>query len=80
MIPGEFLEWNGQAHCAHLWTVIFAVWDWEYWWWIDYKPQNEMQKTPGLYQSKETIVPFTSSNSFHMFYLLFVEVDSLSTL
>jgi hypothetical protein len=38
---------------------------------------NEMQKTPGHYQSKETS---TSSNSLHMFYVLFVEVDSLSIL
>jgi hypothetical protein len=41
---------------------------------------NEMQKTPGLYQSKETSTICTSSNSLHIICLLFVEVDSLSIL
>jgi hypothetical protein len=29
---------NGQGHCAHLWTLVFAVWDCqqtEQWWLID---------------------------------------------
>jgi hypothetical protein len=38
---------------------------------------NEMQKNT---INPRKLVPFTSSNSLHMFYLLFVEVDSLSIL
>jgi hypothetical protein len=72
------VKWSGQGHCAHLWTVVFAVWDWEHWCWIDYKPQlSEIQKTPGLYQSKETSAIYF----FKQFiYVLPIEVDSLSIL
>jgi hypothetical protein len=42
---------------------------------------NQIQKTPGLYQSKETsTIYFFKQFTNYMFYLLFVEVDSLSIL
>jgi hypothetical protein len=40
---------------------------------------NEMQKHQVSINPRK-LVPFTSSNSLHMFYLLFVEVDSPSIL
>jgi hypothetical protein len=33
IMAGKHIRWKGQGHCAHLWTVVFAVWDWE----LDYK-------------------------------------------
>jgi hypothetical protein len=35
---------------------------------------HEMQKTPGLNRSKETIEPFTSSKTAYIYFTLFVEV------
>jgi hypothetical protein len=53
-------QWNGQSHCAHLWTVVFAT-DGEL-----IINLNEMQKTPGLYQSKEsTVIPRNSAPRFN---------------